>query len=66
VTPTPKKRLYSFFIEPSQLAALKALQARDGVLPSESIRRAVDAWLRRKGVTKKTGRSAGGHPPEHP
>jgi hypothetical protein len=49
---TTKKRLYSFFIEPEQLRALKALQARDGVLPSESVRRAIDAWLRRKGVTK--------------
>jgi len=51
-----KKQLYSFWIEPHQAAGLKAVYARDGVLPSEQVRRAIDAWLRRKAI-KRAGRS---------
>ncbi len=50
------KRLYSFWIDPYQAAGLKAVYARDGVLPSEQVRRAIDAWLKRKGI-KKGGRT---------
>ena len=51
---TPKKR-YGFWIEEQQIAGLRRVKTRDGVLESEQIRRAIDDWLRKKGVTK-TGR----------
>lgn len=46
---------YSFWITEEQAAGLKAVKERDGVLESEQIRRAVDAWLETKGI-KKAGR----------
>ena len=51
---TPRKR-YSFWIDDEQAEGLKNVKKRDGVLESEQIRRALDDWLRTKGV-KKTGR----------
>jgi len=51
---TPRKR-YSFWIDDEQAEGLKVVKDRDGVLESEQIRRAIDAWLEEKGV-KKTGR----------
>lgn len=51
---TPRRRkLYSFWIEPEQAAAVKALKERDGIPESEQIRRAIDAWLEGKGVSRK-------------
>lgn len=47
---TDGRRLYSFWIDPDLLAGLKAVQERDGVLPSEQIRRAIAAWLVQKGI----------------
>ena len=51
---TPRKK-YSFWIDDEQAEGLKVLKARDGVLESEQIRRAINDWLQKKGV-KKTGR----------
>ena len=51
---TPKKR-YGFWAEEDQIAGLRKVKERDGVLESEQIRRAIDDWLAKKGV-KKTGR----------
>ena len=51
---TPRKR-YSFWIDDEQAVGLKAVKVRDGVLESEQIRRAINDWLKKKGV-KKTGR----------
>lgn len=56
---TPRKR-YAFWIEDDQLAALEAIKKRDGVLPSEQIRRALDDWFKKKGVTSKTERLRAG------
>ena len=39
-----------------KLEALRAVKERDGILPAEQIRRAIDLWLDQKGVTKKTDR----------
>ena len=51
---TPRRRkLYSFWIDPEQAAALKAVKERDGVPESEQIRRAIDAWLTAKRVKRK-------------
>ena len=51
---TPKKS-YHFMIDPELDEGLKALKRRDGTSEGESIRRALAAYLKRKGV-KKTGR----------
>jgi hypothetical protein len=53
-----RKKLHSFWIEPDQARGLKAVHVRDGILPSEQIRRAIDIWLRRKGVSKGGRRKA--------
>jgi hypothetical protein len=49
---TPRKK-YSFYIEDEQAEALKAIKERDGVLESEQIRRALNDWIEKKGVTTK-------------
>jgi hypothetical protein len=52
---TPRTRkLYSFWIDPEQAAGLKRVKERDGVPESEQIRRALNSWLNRNGVTEKT------------
>ena len=43
---------YNFYIEERQREGLRLVKERDGVLESEQIRRAIDAWLLEKGVTK--------------
>lgn len=48
---TPRKR-YTFWIDDEQDDALKVIKARDGVLESEQIRRAIDDWVKKKGVKK--------------
>jgi len=53
---TPTKKLYSFWIDPQHLEGLKAVKERDGILPSEQIRRALADWLVRKGVLAKPRR----------
>jgi hypothetical protein len=53
----PSRRRYSFWIDAAQAEGLKAVKARDGVLESEQIRRALDEWLRkRRGRTKSRRR----------
>lgn len=47
---------YDFYVDPEQLEGLRLVRERDGVLPSEQIRRAIAAWLERKGVKQKTER----------
>ena len=41
---SPKQK-FNLVIEPTQLAALKAIEAKMGVRISEQIRRAIDAYL---------------------
>jgi hypothetical protein len=52
---TPLQR-YGFWIGASQRAALRAVRDRDGILESEQIRRAIDVWLKKKGVNVKPER----------
>jgi hypothetical protein len=52
---TPRTR-YNFWIDEEQRNGLRTVKERDGVLESEQIRRAIDAWLKEKGVTKKSDR----------
>lgn len=53
---TPKRTRYNFWINEEQREGLRMLKERDGVLESEQIRRAIDAWLVEKGVTSKADR----------
>jgi hypothetical protein len=48
------RRKYSFWIDDRQADGLKEIKERDGVLESEQIRRAIDDWLAKKGITEKT------------
>jgi hypothetical protein len=52
ITLMSSRKRYSFWIDDAQAEGLKAVKERDGVLESEQIRRAIDAWLREKGVMK--------------
>jgi hypothetical protein len=56
---SPRKR-YTFWIDDQQADGLAAIAARDGILPSEQIRRAIEAWLeaKRRTTTKPARRRA--------
>lgn len=45
-----KRRLYSFWIDETLSDGLQVVRDRDGILPSEQIRRAIGQWLESKGV----------------
>ena len=47
---------FTFGITDELKAGLQAVKERDGISEAEQIRRAIEAWLKSKGVTKKTGR----------
>lgn len=47
---------YNVFLDPVQLDALRALKVRDGIVPAEAIRRAIDLWLAKKGINVKPER----------
>ena len=48
--PMSPRTKYSFYIDDRQAEGLKAIKERDGVLESEQIRRAIDMWLKDKGI----------------
>jgi hypothetical protein len=45
------RRRYSFFIDDALYTGLKALKERDGIPESETIRRAISAYLQQRGVS---------------
>jgi hypothetical protein len=47
------RRKYSFWIDDAQAVGLKTIKERDGVLESEQIRRAINEWLAKKGLSQK-------------
>jgi hypothetical protein len=47
---TPPMRRLNFFCPKHLDDGLVMLKERDGILPAETIRRALDAYLRQKGV----------------
>ena len=53
---TPVRKVATFRVDEDLLAAMRELQQRDGILPSEQIRRALRPWLEAKGVMQKTER----------
>lgn len=54
----PRKTMSSFMIDPELAAGLEALKRRDGASKGESIRRALAAYLKRKGVMKSARKRA--------
>ena len=50
------RRMATFRIDEELLEGLREVWDRDGVAPSEQIRRAIRMWLESKGVIKKAGR----------
>jgi hypothetical protein len=48
----PVRKITTFRLDDDLLEGLKTVYTRDGVLPSEQVRRAVRAWLETKGVLK--------------
>jgi len=46
----PKQVRISVFLPKRQRTGLRKLQEKHGALPAESIRRAIDAYLKRKGI----------------
>ena len=49
---------YNFWIDDEQRKGLRKIKARDGVLESEQIRRAIKRWLVEKGLKVKTAKPA--------
>jgi hypothetical protein len=54
--PNRERVRYNVFIGRAQLEGMRFVQERDGILPAEQIRRAIDVWLVEKGVSAKTDR----------
>jgi len=52
------KKYYSFMIDPDLADALKRVKERDGIAESEQIRRAVRAWMQKRGVMKSERKRA--------
>jgi hypothetical protein len=46
----PQRKLAAFRLDHDLLEGLQVVYDRDGILPSEQVRRAVRAWLEAKGV----------------
>ena len=55
------RKLHSFYLDPELSEGLSAIRDRDGVLPSEQVRRAIAMWLKAKGykrpLKKKRGKA---------
>lgn len=50
------RRVTTFRLDENLLDGLREIWTRDGVQPSEQVRRAIRAWLEAKGVKLKTER----------
>jgi hypothetical protein len=59
-----ERRVTTFRIDEELLQGLQQLFERDGIQPSESVRRAIRAWLTAKGVLGKPGRKRSRERPE--
>ena len=46
--------MHSFYLDPELAEGLTAIRDRDGILPSEQVRRAIALWLRTKGYKGET------------
>lgn len=52
---TSRKR-YTFWIDERQASNLETVRQRDGILPSEQIRRALDDWFVKRDVKPEAAR----------
>jgi len=52
----PPRRITTFRLDEDLLLGLQTIWERDGVQPSEQVRRAIRAWLDARGIPMKTGR----------
>jgi hypothetical protein len=52
------KQLTAFRIEPEIMAGLRKVKERDGIPLSVQVHRALETWLKSKGVSPKTNRQA--------
>jgi metal-responsive CopG/Arc/MetJ family transcriptional regulator len=57
----PERRVTTFRIDEDLLQGLQAVWERDGVQPSEQVRRAIRAWLEAKGAIKPERKRAATH-----
>jgi hypothetical protein len=57
---TPIRRTVTFRIDDELIAGLQQVWERDGVPVSEQLRRAVQDWLEKKGVSVKAERKRAG------
>ena len=48
------RHMRSFYLDDELIEGLQAMRDRDGVLPSEQVRRAIAMWLKAKGYKPKT------------
>ena len=46
----PKRTRFTFWIDADQRSALKSIHVRDGISQAEQIRRALDFWIRSRGL----------------
>lgn len=49
---TPRRRMFTFYIDPDLAQGLKTLKQDTGASESESVRRAIAEYLRKQGVIK--------------
>ena len=59
-TMTPIRKAMTFRVDDDLVDGMQALFARDGISPSEQLRRALRAFLESKGVPLKTATAARG------
>ena len=47
------RRMHSYYLDEELTEGLDAIRDRDGILPSEQVRRAIAMWLKAKGYKPK-------------
>ena len=51
--------MHSFYLDPELAEGLTAIRDRDGILPSEQVRRAIALWLKTKGYRQRPQKKRG-------
>ena len=53
------RRMHSYYLDEELAEGLDAIRDRDGILPSEQVRRAIAMWLKSKGYKPPQKRKRG-------
>ncbi len=53
------RRMHSYYLDEELTEGLDAIRDRDGILPSEQVRRAIALWLKEKGYKAKPQKKRG-------